>query len=712
MRTARLLIVAGGALALAASCGGPRTGPAGVSARHLVLVTIDTLRADRLACYGSRTVETPTLDRIAREGALAEHASVHVPLTRPSHVTIFTGLYPAEHGIRDNVSPALEASVPTLGRLLKDAGFSTAGFVSSIVVSSQSGLSRGFDVYSDAFEVSRDDARFLNTIQKRGDGPTAEAIAWLEARRAERPDGRLFAWLHLYDPHDPYEPPEPYATRYADRPYDGEVAWSDELVGRLDGALERLGLRKDTLLVVTSDHGEGLGDHGEAVHGYFVYESTLHVPLLLRGAGIPPGQRLSMIVRSVDLVPTLLDLLAVRRPAGLRLSGRSLAGVLRGASPPPEEPTYAESLTPLLHFGWSDLRTLRDGRWKYIQAPKPELYDLRDDPGEATNLVETQPSRAAALRSALVRRLEDEKATAEAPSAAAAIPPELLEQLGALGYVGAGGAVEGGTPGADPKDKLEDYKAINTLMREGLTRLREKDPAGSAVRFRQLIARGIESFEVHYYLARALVLQNRCGDAVPHFEAAIKRLPAYGAAYAGLAECKASRGDTKGALDVIRRGEAANPKDGRLRDAEGRLWRALEKPREAIAAYEVALPLLPKDALVRIKLGELYRDTGQVDKAVAVMREGIALDPAPASYWNALGMVLGGAGRLSEAEAAFREALKRDASDAQYAYNLGLVLQRQGRGTDAVPFFRQALEREPRFAAARARLSELGAVQR
>src|SRR5262249_50520522 len=272
---------------------------------------------------------------------------------------------------------------------------------------------------------------------------------------------------------------------------------------------------------------------------------------------------------------------------------------------------------------------------------------------------------------------------------------ELLEQLGALGYVGAGGAVEGGTPGADPKDKLADYKAINTLMREGLTRLREKDPSGSAERFRKLIARGVESFEVHYYLARALVLQDRCGDAAPHFEAAIKRLPAYGAAYAGLAECNASRGDTRGALDVIRRGEAANPKDGRLRDAEGGLWRTLEKPREAIAAYEAALPLLPKDALVRIKLGELYRDVGQTDKAVAVMREALALAPGPGSYWNALGLVLGGAGRYAEAETAFREAATREPKEAQYAYNVGLALQRQGKAAEARPFFEKTLVLEP-----------------
>jgi len=247
----RALLVGLAAAALAGACARPPEPPR--TARHLVVVTIDTLRADRLGCYGSTTVATPRLDRLAREGAMAPDASAHVPLTRPSHVSLFTGLLPAAHGIRDNVSPALDATVPTLADTLHAAGFRTGGFVSSIVLSRQSGLHRGFDTYSDGFDAGEDDARFLNTIQKRGDGPAAEAIAWLEK---EAPSGaRLFAWLHLYDPHDPYEPPEPYASRYAGRPYDGEVAYADDLLGRLDDALARLGLRDDTLLVVTSDHG-------------------------------------------------------------------------------------------------------------------------------------------------------------------------------------------------------------------------------------------------------------------------------------------------------------------------------------------------------------------------------------------------------------------------------------------------------------------------
>ncbi len=654
------------ALALGACGRGPRPSP---PARHLVLVTIDTLRADRLGCYGNREVATPHLDRLAREGALAPHATAHVPLTRPSHVSLFTGLLPAEHGIRDNVSPGLAAGIPTMAEALKGAGFRTAAFVSSIVLSSQSGLARGFDVYADRFQADGDDARFLNTIQKRGDQTTAEALAWLR----DGAEGRRFLWLHLYDPHDPYEPPEPHASRYAGRPYDGEVAYADELVGRLDAVLAERGLREQTLLVVTSDHGEGLGDHGESVHGFFAYQSTLAVPLLARGPGVPPGGRLGVTVGTIDLLPTALDLLGVPLPTALRPSGRTLAGAFRGTERPAEVAAYAESLLPLLHFGWSDLRVLREGRWKYIQAPRPELYDLQADPGEARNLALEQPARAEAMKAALGRRLAAERQSAVATPGAAGVPPDLLEKLGALGYLGPGAPAWSSAPGADPKDKIEEFKVANRLVREGLVRLREKDHAGSAARFRELLAMGIESFEVHYYLGRALAGRRQHRAAARHFEASLRYQPAYAAAHRALAESRAAIGDRDG----------------------------------AIRALEAARPLAPRDALLRIRLGELLRDRGDRDQAIAVMREGIALDAETASYWNALGLVLAEGGRMAEAEQAFGQARARDEKEAQYAYNLGLALQRQGKAAEAAPLFRQALELEPNFAAARQRLREL-----
>jgi tetratricopeptide (TPR) repeat protein len=592
--------------------------------------------------------------------------------------------------------------VPTLAGVLKGAGFETAGFVSSIVLSRQSGLARGFDTYSDRFEVGADDARFLNSIQRRGDGPTAEAIGWLEGHHG----GRAFVWLHLYDPHEPYEPPEPYASRYADRPYDGEVAWTDELVGRLTAALDRLGLTGDTALLVTSDHGEGLGQHGESVHGFFVYETTLRVPLLLRGPGIPAGARLRVTGRSIDLLPTALELVGVSPPAGSRLPGRSLLAVLR-ASEPREEPAYGESLLPLLHYGWSDLRSVRDGRWKYIQAPRPELYDLESDPGEEVNLVQREPARAEALHGALAPRLEAERAAPQASGVG--MSAEMLEKLGALGYLGAGSLPPSARTGADPKDKIAEFKVLNRLMREGLQRLRKKDFAGSAERFAALLQHGVDSFEAHYYLARALSGLRRDREASAHYLRATERLPGFGAAWVGLARSRLAAGDAAGALDALTRGHAAAPQDAQILEAQAGVLRGLERPREAIAAYEAAVALAPGDALLKVELGEALRDAGDLVQAEQRLQEAVRLEPRHASYWNALGMVQGARGELAQSEASFRKALAGDATQAEYAYNLGLALMRQGRREEASPLFRRALELQPGFAAPRERLAEIRA---
>ena len=689
-------------VAASAACApAPPVAPAERTARHVLVVTIDTLRADRIGVYGNATVATPNFDRLAREGAMALHASAHAPLTRPSHISLFTGLYPAEHGIRDNVSPPLGKTVPVLAEILQQRGFRTGAFVSSIVLSKQSGLGRGFAHYSDQFEVGEDDARFLNTIQKRGDATVAEAVAWLGESGPERRVG----WVHLYDPHDPYEPPEPYASRYAGRPYDGEVAWSDELVGRLDTALGAAGLRDDTLLLVTADHGEGLDEHDEAVHGFFVYETTLRVPFIARGPGITPGTRLGVVARTIDVLPTVLELLGLK-DATPAVSGRSLAGALGGA-PLDDEPTFAESLTPLIHYGWSDLRAIRDGRWKYILAPRPELYDLDRDPGERQNLIEQEPARARAYRAGIEQRLRKEQAAVRDPGSVASVPPDLLEKLGALGYVSSGGPSTGKASGADPKDKIDEYQTLNTLMREGLINLREARYAASLERFGGLFDRGIDSFEAHYYAARALTGLKRWREAAAHYERALQKLPSYSAAYLGLADAHLAGGKAPLALEAIRRGQKAAPDDPRLVEREGDLGRQSGDRDLAARAYERVAQMAPKDALVRVKLGELYRDTGRPADAARLLREAINLEPSTASYWNSLGMVLAGGGDLPGGEAAFRQAATRDGANAQYAYNLGLALARQNKRDEAVAQFTRTLELNPQFAAARQRRAEL-----
>jgi arylsulfatase A-like enzyme/Flp pilus assembly protein TadD len=682
----------------------PAAAPPPPPARNVVLVTIDTLRADSLGCYGGRAA-TPNFDRIAAQGALALETSAHVPLTRPSHVSIFTGLLPWQHGIRDNVSPGVVPAVPLLAEVFRKAGFRTAGFVSSIVLESQSGLDRGFDSYSDEFPGARGDAQFLNTVQKRGDKTLGEALAWLEEQRG----ARLFAWIHLYDPHDPYEPPEPYASKHAGRLYDGEVAWTDELVGRLDQTLARLGLSPETLLVLTSDHGEGLGEHGETLHGFFAYQSTLHVPLILRGPGLRAGLRVAGLTQSVDLYPTLLELAGLAPPAAAPLAGRSLAAALRGGPEPPEATVYAETLVPLLHFGWSDLRVVRQGRFKYIQAPRPELYDVVADPGERRDLAASRAATSESLRAALGRFLDQERAQPRPASGDGAAPAELIEKLGALGYVGGSAPARTSTPGADPKDKIEEFRVVNGLIREALLAFHAGDNPGSARRLRAVLARGVESFEVHYYLARALLAAGQAGAAATHFQKAAEAQPAHAGAWEGLAESRARRGDGRGALEALRAGQRALPADAGLRTREAQLLLGVQDRAGARRAYEAALGLAPRDAKLRVQLGELLRDMGDPEPAIRYLREAVELDAGQASYWNSLGMLLGGNQQLAEAERAFREAVKLDDRNHRYAYNLGLALLRLGRAQDARPFFEKTLELDPRFAPARERLTEIRA---
>ena len=653
-----------------AGCAAREPAPVAAFPQHVVVVTIDTLRADRLGCYGNREVATPNLDRLAREGAIAPDANVPTPITRPSHVSIFTGLYPAQHGIRDNISRALAPDVPTLAEAYKAAGFETAGFVSSIVLSRQSGLGRGFDTFSDQFELgpdAHDEARFLDILEKRGDVAVADAIAWLERHAS----ARTFAWVHLYDPHAPYAPPEPYASRYADRPYDGEVAWSDELVGRLDAALARLGIRDRTLVAVTADHGEALGEHGELVHGFFLYEATLRVPLLMRGPGIRPGTRIPVVARSVDLFPTLLELSGVPAPKTRRvLAGRSLAAAMRGGNRALDEaPAFAESLTPRIHYGWSDLRSVRDGRWKFVLAPRPELYDLARDPGERHDLAADEPARARALRAALEQQLRSEESALSAgASRPGDVPLDLVERLGALGYVSGGN--NPAMAGADPKDKIDDYKVLNALLHEGLLLLRDRDYDGAIDRFRALSSRGIDSFESHYYYGQALVGLRRWKAAAAEFERAIPRLPGFAASYLMLAECDVAAGDRPRAIDALTRGVAAVSTDPRLHR----------------------------------RLGEVYRDAGRLPEALGAFRQAIARDPGDASQWNSVGMILGAGGELGEAEHAFRQAIDRDPREPRYTFNLALTLDREHRADEAVTWFRKTLELDPNFSEARARL--------
>ena len=406
----------------------------------IVIITLDTTRADRLSPYGFMNVSLPHLERLAREGVVFDQATSVAPLTLPAHTSLFTGLLPPAHAVRDNADAALGGSHTTLAETLRARGFRTGAFVGSVVLAPDRGLAQGFDQYRGV----GGDSRTPEARQRPANAVMDDALAWLDSIG----DSRFFLWTHLYDPHRPYSPPEPYNTIYGHNPYVGEIAFADAQIGRLLQALEARHLLDRTVVIVTADHGESLGEHGERDHGIFIYENVLRVPLIVRAPGLSPA-RVGDVVGLTDVMPTVLDLLGVSSPA---MDGVSLVNLLRGGQRRLDRPAYAESLYPE-RLGWSPLWALRDGRFKFIDAPRPELYDLEDDPFEERNLYDAQRAVAAAMAGRLAAIIQSHGATPAAAQRPGA-PPELQARLGALGYVSSAitRTASEGSPLPDPKD--------------------------------------------------------------------------------------------------------------------------------------------------------------------------------------------------------------------------------------------------------------------
>jgi choline-sulfatase len=396
----------------------------------LVIITLDTTRADHLPAYGFMDAVLPHLDQLAQESVVFDRATSVAPLTLPAHCSLFTGLFPTRHGVRDNGDRPLSPQHATLAETVRANGFSTAAFVGSVVLDADRGLAQGFDRYGGVVDahVSRSRRPPGPPRRRPGDGVVTDAIRWIEGIG----DSRFFLWAHLYDPHRPYDPPEPFRSRYTD-PYVAEIAFVDAQIGRLLQALERRKLLDRTIVVVAADHGESLGDHGERDHGIFVYESVLRVPLIIRGPGISP-RRVADVVRLVDVMPTVLDLLGLPRGP---VDGTSLVAALHGDPRRIELDAYSESQYPL-RFGWSPLRALRAGRFKLIDAPRPELYDLERDPFEERNLYDERRDLARAFAQRLASFERDTALKTRTDGADPVPAGELQQRLAALGYIGSG----------------------------------------------------------------------------------------------------------------------------------------------------------------------------------------------------------------------------------------------------------------------------------
>ena len=505
----RALTAVAVAVAVVVSMGCRRL-PAGAPP-DILLITVDTTRADHIGAYGDREARTPRIDRLASEGVLFERAIAAAPITLPAHASILTGRYPFAHGVRNNGNFSLNDQ-STLATWLHGRGYRTAAFVSAFVLDRRFGLNAGFDHYDDRMDDSSGRnaapadggdratasagggggaAPQIVTKERRGDRTARAAIDWLNANgRDERP---WFVWVHLYDPHDPYDPPSPLREAFATRPYDGEIAFADEAIGSVLDAVAGLGRPAPPLVAVVGDHGESLGEHDEATHGVFVYDATLRVPMLVAWPGrLPAGARVAGIVRGVDLAPTLLELAVHAVPE--KIDGLSLVSVMhernRSGAPATSDPlvpgsAYSETYFPLFNMNWAPLRALQDDRWKFIDAPDPELYDLSADAREQTNLAAREPARAAALKRALDGITGGQTgAMSERPMDA-----ETAQKLAALGYVGAsnrGVAPSSDGTHPDPKSMIGVFNRLqqaNAALQRG--RLGEAEAIAREVHARE-----------------------------------------------------------------------------------------------------------------------------------------------------------------------------------------------------------------------------------
>jgi arylsulfatase A-like enzyme/Flp pilus assembly protein TadD len=617
----------------------------------VLLVTLDTLRADRLGAWGGPAGLTPALDRLAARGVVFEEALASAPLTLPSHATLLTGLEPPRHGVHDNGTYVLPPELETLATRLKTAGYETSAFVGAYVLDRRFGLARGFDHYDDRIDRNASGASVLES-QRAGGEVVSAATAWLEGR--ERP---FFLWAHLYDAHAPYDPPPPFRDAHAGRPYDGEVAYVDDCVGRLVEAARAATARQragEPLVAVVADHAESLGEHGELTHGFFVYQATLRVPFLLAGPGVPAGERRPGAARTADLAPTLLGRLGLAIPAGLD-------GVDLFASGPARE-AYAETLYPA-SFGWSSLRSFRMGSLKLVDAPRPELYDLAADPQEATNLAPQRPETVERLRQAL-RAL---RARERAP-AAASLDPAAVERLRALGYVSASAPAESDAPAGseDPKDRLASYRAFEDAVWAdvrgdtraavaGLRRLVAEEP-GNAVFRRALVAALRRSGSTREAVSAMGVPGRERRDAEAWHERAV-------------------------ALESA----------GRLREAE-------DSARTAVRLN----PLLPEP---HNHLGVLLSKRNRTEEALSHFDAAVELDPTSAEAWNNRANALRALGRPDEARGAYERAAQLAPRDPDPLNGLGTLAVQAGRPEEAAVLFRRALELAPEMAEARLNLA-------
>ena len=667
----------------------------------VIIISVDTLRSDHLPAYGARSVETPAIDALARDSIVYEHAYSHCPLTLPSHATIFTGLLPATTGVRDNLGFHLRDSATTLAEVLKRNGYATGAAVSAYVLRADTGAGRGFDSYDDRIVQHADQP--LGAVQRSGMETEAIASRWIAGNSAQP----FFFLLHLYEPHTPYDAPEPFRSHYV--PYDAEIAQADAIVGKFIAALRARDLYDRALIVFLSDHGEGLGDHGEDEHGIFLYREAIQVPLMIKLPASHASSRDARVAGLSDVMPTILDVLGIAPPAGI--AGRSLLAKATTRS------IYSETFYPRFHYGWSDLHSLTDGAKHYIEAPTRELYDLTADPAEKTNIAAADRRMTASMQSAIAPLMKD--AADPAPIAA-----DERAKLAALGYVTGQADVSGPLP--DPKDKRDTLRA----MREAFALFRSGKNAETVAALQPVLRDNPHLSDAWEVAAKANWRSGRAAEAIAAAKEGLKNNPRSSElafmigeyalrsgdvesaeqhaalvvasdpprAHELLARISLARGDVRGAEEHARIATGAGQRAealvtlARVLKQEGHFEEALKSADEA--AQVIAAQSRPPIAGLSYLRGDLLARLGRNEEAEGALRQEIAMSPADGRAYQSLILLLASEGRTGDATQLIYELIRVAPSAENFAAVIQ-TLQTLGDSRGARYWSRRGLDRYP-----------------
>jgi choline-sulfatase len=622
---------------------------------NVLLITIDTVRADRIGAYGYAKAETPVLDRLAREGVRFADATTQSPLTGPAHAAILTGTYPARLGVRDNATTPVPDTATTAAELFKARGYRTGGFAGAFILSASYGFAQGFDTFDADFPGFSDSQKLQ--VQRRGGAVVDAALAWLNLGGAQP----FFGWVHLYDAHAPYEAPSPFDARFRQSPYDGEIAYVDACIGRLVAALERSGRLDRTIVAVVADHGESLGEHGEQEHGMFLYEGALHIPWIMRLPGrTHAGRAIAEQVRAIDVLPTLAALAGAAAP---RADGESVAAVIDGRPRRDPPASYAETWYPKWHFGWSELTSIRAEGRKYIEAPRPELYDLGADAAEQHNLAGARGPLAAGMAAAL-KEMEGAfgaAAAVEAPQPDA----ETLARLRSLGYVGMAAPSRPGARGPDPKDMIASAESFRAGISRAIDALGRNDAPAAAAQLKRLLAANDRSYELHLFLGDAYAAMGQVENALGEYAAAGILNPRSAAPALSAARAHLANGDTARALQKTEEAAPIEPGSGDVAVVRGMIFERAGQTPQAMAQYTAAVRANPSDPQARARLASLAMRARMFDEAQPQFEALLRMGYRPSRMHFGLGQIAEAKGDLARARGEYREAVRLEPSFAE-----------------------------------------------